>query len=1079
MALGQAQSPLPAEHTRINIVNKSIRFATYNICTGGDGEKGERRMADLAGQLADLNIHVAGVQELRRPGSGREQMPGSDWHMVWSGQKKNKVHGVGLLMTPAWEAAMHTWSPVSDRLLEAQFRANRHQSVTCIVAYAPTEKDAGSPSAENFYSDLSDMCARANRRGDVVIVLGDFNAALGRNTWLTHRCVGRQIPPHEPKEPSPNGETLLALATGNNMTITNTIFRHAVRHQYTHRSNRILNHTRKRHVHVARELSVKDYILVSTQHMHSVRDCRVFQSVFLESADHLLLAATLRLSLRSEKPRPQPREWDSSLLQVEERGEQFCADVQASFDELSEEEKMDGQLVSSSLAAALTTAAKAHLRPVPGSRHRTKFSLSPGTMHLQAARRKAHAAWLSNRTTAARTARNRINRQTDRAVQLDMQAFTDRQAKDAEEALAKGNVRGWSKISKKMAGAEQARAAGPHSMKDAEGKVQHGNAAVLEVMTSHFESLLGGESTISEAQLNQLAAAATQHQLQHGPEEHEAHGRPPDPEETAKAVSALRRAAAAGSDKIDASLLRAGKPILDWIHLAVTAVWNSGKSPKEWRFSVITAIYKRKGPKDSPGNYRGISLLSIVGKVYASILLHRVSEQIEPQLHEAQCGFRKGRGTSDAMYTLRSLESTCKRHGACMAKAYIDFTKAYDCINREALWSILKTYGVNSHVISLLEDLHSETFAAVKLDGQVGREFQVTTGVRQGCVIAPTLFNVIIDFIIRKALRLMPANCGISIRTRKGGLVSESSIEHIVLLMYADDLVLVSHDPAELALMLKIIDEESARLGLFINASKTEIQIHDPQINTLPSFNVSTGPVSTCEHFKYLGAWFAEDGKLMKEIKVRKARVLGKFHEFDKLWANKKLKLRSKMRVYNTFVLPHFLYGCESWIVTLDMLAILNSAHNHCLRQILGFQLLDRQPLKYIYKICDSQPIESLITKHIFRWVGHVMRMDGSRLPRMAFDCDLEVPLTRGPGRPPMDFRQTYAHLLMRYDGRVQARPQRSEVWKQNVDDLFVCAQDRQAWKSRVHGFSLKSPVDTSAVRRSERQRAAVNYSGM
>lgn len=165
-------------------------------------------------------------------------------------------------------------------------------------------------------------------------------------------------------------------------------------------------------------------------------------------------------------------------------------------------------------------------------------------------------------------------------------------------------------------------------------------------------------------------------------------------------------------------------------------------------------------------------------------------------------------------------------------------------------------------------------------------------------------------------------------------------------------------------------------------------------------------------------------------------------------------------------------------MVTIDILAALNSAHNHCLRQILGFTLLDRQPLARIYKLCGSQPIESLIAKHIFRWMGHVMRMDGSRLPRMAFDCDLDNPPPRGRGRPPLDFKQTYASLLIRY-GTVADAPSKSQVWNQNVDNLFVCAQDRQAWKSWVKGLTLIDSVGSSATRRSNRPRGAVNYAGM
>jgi hypothetical protein len=110
---------------------------------------------------------------------------------------------------------------------------------------------------------------------------------------------------------------------------------------------------------------------------------------------------------------------------------------------------------------------------------------------------------------------------------------------------------------------------------------------------------------------------------------------------------------------------------------------------------------------DVPGNYRGISLLSIPGKVYASILLHRITSQVERKLSEAQCGFRSNRGTVDAIYVLRSLGAACGECNTCLAKAYIDLTKAYDSINRWALWKVLRLYNVSAKLIALLEDLHT------------------------------------------------------------------------------------------------------------------------------------------------------------------------------------------------------------------------------------------------------------------------------------------------------------------------------------------------------------------------------------
>ena len=92
----------------------------------------------------------------------------------------------------------------------------------------------------------------------------------------------------------------------------------------------------------------------------------------------------------------------------------------------------------------------------------------------------------------------------------------------------------------------------------------------------------------------------------------------------------------------------------------------------------------------------------------------------EGKLSEAQCGFRPRRGTVDAIFVLRALGAACGEFNSCLAKAYIDLTKAYDSINRWALWKVLQMYAVHPRLIALLQDLHSGTTAAVRLGWRVG-----------------------------------------------------------------------------------------------------------------------------------------------------------------------------------------------------------------------------------------------------------------------------------------------------------------------------------------------------------------------
>ena len=342
-------------------------------------------------------------------------------------------------------------------------------------------------------------------------------------------------------------------------------------------------------------------------------------------------------------------------------------------------------------------------------------------------------------------------------------------------------------------------------------RTRYGERGVEQALSAHFDKVLGGRAEVTQAQRQAIEAEVLVFEALHvAGQGTECAGDEPTLAEVTESVKALRNHAAPGADLVDARQLKAGPEVMEWLHRVVVAVWRSGRAPVEWKRALIVPLYKGKGARDQPGSYRGISLLSIPGKVYASILLHRVDKQVEGQLSEAQCGFRRGRSTVDAIYTLRALRASCGVYNTCLAVAYIDLTKAYDSINRWALWRVLRVYNVHPKLIALLEDLHTGTTAAVKLGGRVGDAFDVTAGVRQGCVIAPMLFNIFMDLVMRRAQASMPQGCGVSIHVNGREPLpagQQGPLARIVMLMYADDVALLSHDPAQLAAMLAAVDQ--------------------------------------------------------------------------------------------------------------------------------------------------------------------------------------------------------------------------------------------------------------------------------
>eukprot|EP00955_Chlamydomonas_euryale_P036616 350494-Chlamydomonas_euryale.AAC.23 len=142
-----------------------------------------------------------------------------------------------------------------------------------------------------------------------------------------------------------------------------------------------------------------------------------------------------------------------------------------------------------------------------------------------------------------------------------------------------------------------------------------------------------------------------------------------------------------------------------------------------------------------------------------------------------------------------------------LAITIVDFTKACDSISREALWKVLKLYGVHPHSIRLLEDLHTGTEAVVRVDGEAKRSFTAKSGVRQGCVIAPTLLNVFVDHLLQEVLSQLPPDKQFGVQIIKSGSALPTDlISRIVALMYSDGLALLADSPDDSVVLLGMVN---------------------------------------------------------------------------------------------------------------------------------------------------------------------------------------------------------------------------------------------------------------------------------
>ena len=196
-----------------------------------------------------------------------------------------------------------------------------------------------------------------------------------------------------------------------------------------------------------------------------------------------------------------------------------------------------------------------------------------------------------------------------------------------------------------------------------------------------------------------------------------------------------------------------GDELVRYLEVLYNLCYKNKKTPKDWRQGLIKSLHK-KGPKDDPSNYRPITLLCPIGKLYATIINNRISNHLENNnlLSSSQNGFRTrdSRNCQDHIFTLSEVRKICDEHNKELFYAFIDFKSAFDMVPRDAIISALLKSGVNLMDVRSVESLYRHTTARAAFGNQKSREFNILQGVAQGCPLSPTLFAIFINNLLEK-----------------------------------------------------------------------------------------------------------------------------------------------------------------------------------------------------------------------------------------------------------------------------------------------------------------------------------------
>ena len=195
---------------------------------------------------------------------------------------------------------------------------------------------------------------------------------------------------------------------------------------------------------------------------------------------------------------------------------------------------------------------------------------------------------------------------------------------------------------------------------------------------------------------------------------------------------------------------------MEKLHQLFQLIWQHEPVPQDFKDATIVHLYKRKGNRQACDNHRGISLLSIAGKVLVRVLLNGLIAHLEKGLlPENQCGFRKEHGTIDMVFVARQLQDKCQEQNIDLYSTYVDLTKAFDTVSREGLWKIM--YGCPRKFIAIVRQLHDGMLARVQENGEISKPFPVSNGLKQDCVLAPILFSLVFSAMLTDAFSISNA----------------------------------------------------------------------------------------------------------------------------------------------------------------------------------------------------------------------------------------------------------------------------------------------------------------------------------
>ena len=646
---------------------------------------------NVAAEAERLSLDILGLSEVRWPGVS--QLTVGNYELIYSGSELHT--GVGIMLRKETAKCLLGYWAVSDRVLMVKLRGSPF-NISIVQVYAPTE-DHSDQEIEIFYEQLNAARKQAGSQ-DIVIVMGDFNAKIGRGR------EGEVVGPFGLGERNSRGDRLSEWCAENEQVIMNTWFRHHPRLLWTWKSpgDRYRNQI--------------DYISINKRFRNSVAQVRTYPGADCGS-DHNPVVATMEVKLKKLKKRSVNKMRDLGRLRRDEDVKRrYNIVVRNRFEALPVENEGDGQW--SKLQKALNEAAD---EVVPNKERTMRQKWMNENILEKMNRRRL----LKNKTAEYK--------RIDKEIREDCTRAKDRWLNEqcAEvERLETVNPRIMHNRIKEMTGRVENKRC--NTIKDKNGDIVMEKEEVKQRWKEYISELYDDEREDFEIR-----------------DEDCVYSPPILPCEVSAALKEMANGKAAGEDGIAVEMLSVlGEWGVELVTEIANSIYETGRLPEPMTRSVCVTLPKKPGAIEC-NKFRIISIISQLSKVVLRIVLRRVKNVIMPEIGKEQYGFMKGKGTSNAIFILRMLGERAVEMQRDLFLCFIDYEKAFDTVRHADLLTMLKNINIGGKDLRIIRNLYFKQTAAVRIENELTDWVEIKRGVRQGCVLSPILFSLYGEMIMR------------------------------------------------------------------------------------------------------------------------------------------------------------------------------------------------------------------------------------------------------------------------------------------------------------------------------------------